>query len=86
MFLEVLRAARAYRHGAHTRVVYGGSLSDMAYGYVYDDMLDDALDIVGDDAEFAHYVRGMFYRAAQSGARMAAARQPLPGQDRPSCW
>jgi len=86
MFLQVLRAARAYRHGAHTRVVFGGSLSDMAYGHVYDEMLDEAMDLVGDDVEFAHIVRGIFYRAASRGARMAAARQPLPGQDRPSCW
>ena len=85
MFLEVLRAARAYRNGAHTRVVCGGSLSDMAYGHVYDDMLDEAMDLV-EDMEFAHIVRGIFYRAAQSGARMAAARQPLPGRDKPSCW
>ena len=86
MFLQVLRAARAYRHGAHTRVVFGGSLSDMAYGHVYDDMLDDALDIVDGDMEFAHIIRAMFYRAALRGARMAAARQPLPGRDKPSCW
>jgi len=85
MFKEVLRAARAYRNGAHTRVVFGGSLSDMAYGHVFDEMLDEAMDLV-DDVEFAHYVRGIFYRAAQSGARMAAARQPLPGRDKPSCW
>jgi hypothetical protein len=82
---KVLRAARAYRDGAHTRVVCGGSLSDDAYSVVYDEMLDEAMDLV-DDVEFAHYVRGIFYRAAQSGARMAAARQPLPGRDKPSCW
>jgi len=85
MFQEVLRAARVYRDGAHTRVVCGGSLSDDAYSVVYDDMLDDAIGIIG-DIEFAHYVRGIFYRAALRGARMAEARQPLPGQDKPSCW
>ena len=85
MFLQVLRAARAYRNGAHTRVVFGGSLSDSAYMEVWEDMLDDALDIV-EDMEFAHIVRGIFYRAALRGARMAAARQPLPGRDKPSCW
>jgi hypothetical protein len=86
MFRVVIRAARAYRDGAHTRVVCGGSLGDDAYSVVYDEMLDDAYRIVEGDMEFAHIVRGIFYRAAQSGARMAAARQPLPGQDRPSYW
>jgi len=85
MFLQILRAARAYRNGAHTRVVCGGSLSDDAYSVVYDDMLDEAMDLV-EDMEFAHIVRGIFYRAALRGARMAEARRPLPGQGKPSCW
>lgn len=83
---EILRLARAYRDGAHTRVAMGGRMSDHGYQSVYDAMREDARRVVNGDEEMALYVWGVFLRAARSGARMAELRQPLPGQEKPACW
>lgn len=73
-----LTIARSYRDGAHTRVAMGGSITDNGYCAVIDAMRDDAV-ALGNPAW-----AGVFMRAANRGAALADARQPLPGQDAPA--
>jgi hypothetical protein len=70
-FKDILAIARDYRAGAYDRYMSGGSMGDCGYDMAVAAMYRDAAQLGNPD------LKGVFYRAAASGQRMAKNGQPL---------